>query len=347
MQNILSDDVSRNDVFGQGGAMTIPGYPASNFVAAKTGTSNDARDLWTMGFTKNAVVGVWLGRHDDQATRVTAASVAAAPVWQRVMQYALSVLPNPALFTEVAGIQHYDICVDTGTQNTTNCSGLRSEIFIGSQPPPGPEGAFVRQVEIDTWTGLLANEYCPNNKAAQTFVNITDQAALNWLNGAGKALAQRYGITDQALPMPTAACDTSTEIPIALFNYPSEGVAIQGPVNITGSASATTTFSRYQIDAVSPTGQVIPIAGPVTTPVQSGTLGSWDTRGVANGAYTLRLQMFANNTYAGYLTRQITVNVNNPTPTSAPVLPTSIPLPTLEPLPFDPTSTPEPLVPGT
>lgn len=336
MQNILSDDTSRSAVFGQGGPMTIPGYPTSNFVAAKTGTSNDARDLWTMGFTKNAVVGVWLGRHDNQPTRVTAASTAAAPIWQRLMQYSLSVLPNPAVFTEVAGIQHYDICVDTGTQQTPNCTGLRNEIFIGNQPPPGPEGAFVRQVEIDSWTGLLATAQCQNNKITQTFVNIQDTAALAWLNGAGKAIAQRYGITDQALPMPTAACDTNTEIPIALFNYPSEGTTVQGIVNITGSASATTTFSRYQIDAVSSvTGQAIPIAGPITTPVASGTLGTWDTRTLPNGTYFLRLQMFANNAYAGYLTRQITVNINNPTPTAEPVLPTTAPLPTIEPLPFD------------
>ncbi|MCB9454046.1 MAG: transglycosylase domain-containing protein [Anaerolineaceae bacterium] len=350
MQNILSDDSARATVFGLNGPMTIPGFPTSNFVATKTGTSNDARDLWTMGFTKNAVVGVWLGRHDNQPTRVTAASVAAAPIWQRVMQFTLSTMNNLTRFQEVTGLSHYDICADTGTLPPANCAGLRNEVFIAAQPPAGADQAFVVQAQIDSWTGLLANDQCKRNVINQTFVNITDQAALDWLKGAGLATAQRLGITDPThiQILPTASCDTSTEIPIADFNYPSGGETLQGIVNVTGSASATTTFSRYQLVATSAaTGQTYQIAGPITTPVTGGNLGSWDTRNVPNGTYVLELQMFANNTYAGYLTRQVTINVNNPTPTTV-VIPTNPPqlFPSVTPLPFDQPTAPPTIAPG-
>ncbi|MBZ0288824.1 MAG: transglycosylase domain-containing protein, partial [Anaerolineae bacterium] len=60
IDNILSDDNARAQEFGLNGPLTIQGLPTSNFVAAKTGTTNQTRDLWTMGFTRNAVVGVWM-----------------------------------------------------------------------------------------------------------------------------------------------------------------------------------------------------------------------------------------------------------------------------------------------
>ncbi|MBZ0277169.1 MAG: transglycosylase domain-containing protein [Anaerolineae bacterium] len=347
MQNILSDDVARADVFGQGGPMTVPGYPASGFVAAKTGTSNDARDLWTMGFTRNAVVGIWMGRHDDQPTQVRAASIAAAPIWQRVMQYTLSTMPPTSAFSSngVPGLREYQVCVDTGTLPPSNCTGLRSEIFLDNQPPAGADQAFVRQIQIDSWTGLIANEKCPTFTTTQTYVNIQDAAALQWLAGAGRAVAQRLQLPSQILPAPTAACDQNTEVPIALFNYPSDGLTLTEMVQINGTATATSTFGRYQLDAVSTTtGQAFSIVPAATSPVLSGILGTWDTRSVPNGTYTLRLQMFSTNAYAGNVERTVTVNVNNaiPTavipPTANPLLPTPLspnePTPTA--LPFSP-----------
>ena len=70
MQNILSDDRSRSPTFEQDSNLTLArlGIPSQNTVSAKTGTTNGGRDLWTMGFTRNAVVGVWLGTSDNSPT---------------------------------------------------------------------------------------------------------------------------------------------------------------------------------------------------------------------------------------------------------------------------------------
>ncbi len=337
LQNILSDDNARADQFGVNGPLTIQGLPTSNYVAAKTGTTDQNRDLWTMGFTRNLVVGVWLGRPDNQPTFVQGGGYRnVAPLWNQVMTAALRTSPPPQPFTNPGGVVEIQICAATGTLPPPGCRSLRTELFLQTQPPAGADQAFVQEVEIDTWTGLRANQFCPDNKIAATFVNITDAAALQWLNSpAGAAVAQQLGIPAGAVqPIPPAACDTTTEIPIARIVSPVEGQAVSGIVQITGSASATT-FNRYQLEvasAASPNTFTI-VSGPSTTPQPSGQLGTWNTTTLPNGGYILRLAMFANN--GGYLYRTVQVAVNNVQPTPTPTLPPAI-LPTVPLFPTEP-----------
>jgi len=352
MQNILSDDNARAQEFGLNGPMTIQGLPTSNFVAAKTGTTNQTRDLWTMGFTRNAVVGVWMGRPDNNPTFVQGGGYQnVAPLWNQVMTATLRTMPQPEGFAPPGdgSVVQTQICPDTGTQPTPNCSSLRTEFFLANQPPPPATQAFVQQVSIDTWTGLRANELCPDNTVSGTFVNITDPSAVAWLNSpAGRATAQRLGLTDATIDtVPTGQCDINTEVPIARIISPTDNQTLNGVVQITGAASAST-FNRYQLElasAATPNTFTI-VSGPTTVPQTSGTLGQWDTSGVPNGTYTLRLAMFSST--GGYLYRTVTINVNNvvATPTSPPVvLPTALPpvqiLPTTQPV-FGLTDTPIP-----
>ncbi len=57
ISNVLSDDAARGYIFGRNGSLTLPGRP----VAAKTGTTNDYKDAWTMGYTPSITTGVWVG----------------------------------------------------------------------------------------------------------------------------------------------------------------------------------------------------------------------------------------------------------------------------------------------
>lgn len=83
LNNILSDDSARAYVFGAGSRLTIPGRP----VAAKTGTTNDYRDAWTLGYTPSFATGVWVGNNDNsEMKRGAAGSVVAAPIWQEFMK---------------------------------------------------------------------------------------------------------------------------------------------------------------------------------------------------------------------------------------------------------------------
>jgi len=333
MENILSDDTARATAFGVNGPLTISGIPTSGYVAAKTGTTNDARDLWTMGGTTNAVVGVWLGRPDNNPTAVRDGGYgSAAPLWNRVMTASLQVQGRPNAFPNPPGLIQAQICSDTGTIPPQTCSSLRTELFVQGQEPPSAAQAFVQQVAVDTWTGLRANEFCPDNKVTATVLNISDPTAVAWLNSPqGAADAQRLGITTGTVTsVPTDVCSVNTEVPIARILSPTEGQVITtGPIQVFGTASATQTFNRYQIEYASATQPTVftIIGGPVTTAQNSGVLGTWNTQQLPTGAYILRLAMFSNS--GGYLYRTVNVNIVNVPPTAAPqiIQPTSsIPL---------------------
>ncbi len=87
--DILSDDPARVPMFGAGSHLTL-----SRPVAAKTGTTDNNRDAWTMGFTRHLLAGVWVGNTDGRPMRNATGAGAAAPVWNEFMR---TVLADPEL----------------------------------------------------------------------------------------------------------------------------------------------------------------------------------------------------------------------------------------------------------
>jgi len=85
ISDILADNNARLPAFGPTNSLNIPGYT----VSAKTGTTNDYKDAWTVGYTSNVVVGVWVGNNDNSPMNNAPGSVAAAPIFKRLMTYLL------------------------------------------------------------------------------------------------------------------------------------------------------------------------------------------------------------------------------------------------------------------
>lgn len=87
ISNILSDNVARTPAFGSRSQLTIAGHT----VAVKTGTTNEKRDNYTVGYTPSYVVGVWVGNNDNKPMNQYLASgvSGAAPIWNRAMQVVL------------------------------------------------------------------------------------------------------------------------------------------------------------------------------------------------------------------------------------------------------------------
>ncbi|MBC7812366.1 MAG: penicillin-binding protein, partial [Burkholderiales bacterium] len=209
LQSILSDDNARAEEFGLNSALTISGFPG--LVAAKTGTSNDARDLWTMGFTNNVVVGVWMGRADNRETQAQSGFQVVVPVWNTVMTRSLRTIQGIEPFNPPSGVVALRVCGLTGTQADASCANQRNEFFAEPFLPPPPDQAFVVSLTVDTWSGLRANEFCPSNIEQRTFVNITDTTAVAWLQSpAGANVAAALGLPAGLPVAPTAACDIST-----------------------------------------------------------------------------------------------------------------------------------------
>lgn len=96
--DILSDNQARAPMFGSYSALYIPEIPAG----AKTGTSQEYRDAWTIGFSPKISVGVWVGNNDDtEMVRGAVGAAVAAPIWKEFIQEALKDKSNSA-FSEPA-----------------------------------------------------------------------------------------------------------------------------------------------------------------------------------------------------------------------------------------------------
>jgi penicillin-binding protein 1C len=135
LNDVLSDNVARAYVFGESNYLTLPDRP----VAAKTGTTNDYRDSWTMGFTPQVALGVWAGNNDNEAMSDGASgSQVAGPIWNKVMRELTKDLP-------VQGFGQADL---NSCQKPMVCGELADE----------------ETIRIDKMSGKLATEYTPYTK---------------------------------------------------------------------------------------------------------------------------------------------------------------------------------------
>jgi penicillin-binding protein 1B len=101
--------------------------------AGKTGTTNDARDAWFVGFTPELLTAVWVGFDDNQPLGLSG-STAALPIWTRFMMAALAGRPNVP-FTPPPGIVFADIDRDTGLLAQPACPRVFHEAFLAGTEP--------------------------------------------------------------------------------------------------------------------------------------------------------------------------------------------------------------------
>jgi 1A family penicillin-binding protein len=156
ISDILSDNAARTPAMGAASDLLLP-FTA----AAKTGTTNDFRDNWTIGYTANLVVGVWAGNTDNSPmAEGTSGLTGAAPIWNRFMQ---AVYDDPALrerleitgvglvdgFPVPSGLESRPVCVLSSLKDPARavdgCSQTRPEWFLqtpAAQYEPG-EGLYL------------------------------------------------------------------------------------------------------------------------------------------------------------------------------------------------------------
>ena len=117
---------------GTGAAARTLGVPGS--VAGKTGTTNEGRDAWFVGYSPNLLALVWVGFDDGTPAGLSGAE-GALPIWSDFMRQALDVYPGGA-FVEPAGITHGKIDVTTGKTATAYCPLVATEVFLAGTEPP-------------------------------------------------------------------------------------------------------------------------------------------------------------------------------------------------------------------
>jgi penicillin-binding protein 1A len=127
ISNILSDNNARAPIFGS--SLTVPGRTA----AVKTGTTDNSRDAWTIGYTPQLAIGVWVGNNNNEVMQNGGSSMA-GPIWVRAMQRILAGQPNAA-FPIPTGIVQKPVCFSNGGLANTSGSGTYTEYFLGSALP--------------------------------------------------------------------------------------------------------------------------------------------------------------------------------------------------------------------
>jgi 1A family penicillin-binding protein len=339
MSSILSDNQARVPTYGTNSVLNLPFQ-----VAVKTGTSNDSRDNWTLGYTPDLAVGVWVGNADYTPMLNTTGVTGAGPIWSQFMTYGIKVLTggNPTPFSMPSGIVQRTICTVSGTQPSQWCPSQRQEYFAVDQPPLPPEDDIWREVQFDTWTGLLASPDCTNAYVDDRLaINVTEQWAQAWIrqDKAGQQWARTMGFPDDFF-VPDRPCTSNDPRPQLQIVGLQDGQTItQSSLDINIVATASSGFRSWRLDWSSSQnpGNWIKLIGDINTPIVNPyDVYTWNLTGMPNGQVTLRL--YLQGAGSNYADQNIHLNLIVPTPTPLPT-PTPWPTPTVTPSPL-PTDTP-------
>ncbi len=175
--DILADPLARAPVFGEWNALRLP-FPA----AAKTGTTTDWRDNWTLGYTPSLVAGVWVGNADNSPMRDVSGIDGAGPIWHDFMKQALRHERHEA-FAMPQGIEAVEVCKASGLLPDALCPERRVEYFLEGAAPTAQDHSY-QLVRVNEATGLLAGPGCEGGATERLF-RAPPPEAMEWARQNG------------------------------------------------------------------------------------------------------------------------------------------------------------------
>jgi penicillin-binding protein 1C len=156
--DIMTDNDARTFVFGARSPLILP----DRVVGAKTGTTQQWKDGWTLGYTPSLVAGVWTGNNDGELMRSGADGVlTAAPIWNQFMRKATEGTPVET-FQEPSGIQHLFVDSLSGKLPTEYTPSTKQEVFAQNSVPKESDNVHVG-VRINSANGKLATDETPED----------------------------------------------------------------------------------------------------------------------------------------------------------------------------------------
>jgi len=175
ISHILLDDNARADAFGRGSKLVIPGHT----VSVKTGTTDDLRDNWTIGFTPTYLVATWVGNNDNSPMNpyLVSGVTGAAPIWNKLMTELLKNKPDQEP-VKPDGITGALICTSTGllppgADGLDKGCDVRYEFFI-KDALPQRQGLLTKSILIDKNTGNMATKDQTENLEPQEKTVLND-----------------------------------------------------------------------------------------------------------------------------------------------------------------------------
>ncbi len=142
ISDILADNGARSAAFGTNSLLVIPNHT----VSVKTGTTNDLKDNWTIGYTPDFLAATWVGNNDNTSMSYVASGVTgASPIWNSIMKKLLKEIKDKPL-SKPENVTNFQVCNSTGllAQQENQCES-HSEYFIKEILPLGQSGVPVRK----------------------------------------------------------------------------------------------------------------------------------------------------------------------------------------------------------
>lgn len=217
INSILSDNKARESVFGLNSLLNISGRS----IAVKTGTTNDRKDNWTIGWgNKSRIVGVWVGNNNNTSmTQVASGVSGASPIWRRIL---LASLENTAdtKFEPPSGIVTLDIDTVSGYRAHDGYAA-RSEVFAEGSEPSGDDPVH-KKTKVCKASGKLATpiDIARGDYEEKEFFFFKEEDPTGGINGENmwqKGILE--WINTQADPRykpPTDYCSSSEEINVEI-----------------------------------------------------------------------------------------------------------------------------------
>ena len=245
ISNILSDNNARGMIFGTNTALA----PGDRIFAAKTGTSEEFKDAWTVGYTPNLALGVWAGNNDGSLMSNSGDGIlAAAPVWRIIFDRVTEAMNLPVEdFQRPDGVEDVTVDAYTGLLPGNGTSKTFTDLWASFAKPTEKSNVYSKY-KVCKINGKLATGVEPPDAVEErTFANIKSEMPDNedwnkpvqaWLAGAG------FG------PPPKEKCDDvykESNRPKISITSPANGASVASPIKVTVSSSAPNGVSAIQI----------------------------------------------------------------------------------------------------
>jgi membrane peptidoglycan carboxypeptidase len=276
MADVLSDESTRWAELGKGNNLEI-----GRAAGAIAGSSPDSEANWTIGFTPQRAVGVWLG--GDPLVGVDRTNGSAA-IWNAVVRFASAELP-PEVWQMPLGVTELEVCDPSGLLPTQYCPEVVREVFILGTEPTQYDNLY-QPFRVNSETGKLATLLTPLQFVEERVYFTPPSAAEGWAVAAAIERPPQEYDTLAFDPIENAGVQIMSPAPFEILG---DNIAIRGDANTEG-------FDYFRLQygqGLNPT-RWIQIGADRQRPVEGSSLGTWASEGL-NGLYTLQLLVVLND----------------------------------------------------
>ena len=315
INSVLSDNNARLLTFGPNSYLNM----GTRAVAVKTGTTNDLRDNWTVGWSKDTIVGVWVGNNNNDKMKNVASGVSgAAPIWRREMLDSLTERPDKP-FTVPNGVSQIDVDKISGYPAHDGFPSYK-EWFINGNAPSNPDPIHTNLKICKNDSTKLADpiSVSQGNYDQKEYVVIKESDPLTsknlWQQGIDEWVVKQ---TDPLYKPPTEVCGATQTMDIQIVS----------PSNQSRTDGDSVTF-RMTVVSSKPIVEVRLFVDDTLEQTFTSEPYSVSVK-LSTGQHTVRVTAKNNEGTEGSKTQSFSVNTDWVSPTPSPTQsPTPSPTPT-------------------